>query len=110
MEMRSRRPAGGSAQANLLTFFDLLAFADLDVRQVHVQSHELLAMIDDDAIAFVEEFLGQYDGAGIRRHDGRAFFGVIIQAAMNAGELAIEGAPRPKRFRDSGIYGNVKRA
>src|SRR5208282_4880731 len=110
MKVRSGRPAGGSAETNLLAFLDLLAFGDLDLRQVHVQGHELLTVIDDDAVAFVEKARSQHNRSAIRRQNGRALLGVVIQATMNAGELAVEGAARPKRFRDGGIYGSVKRS
>ena len=79
MQVWSRRPASSSAQANLLSFLDFLAFAHLDVRQVHVQGHELLAVIDDDAITFIEQFLRQHHSSCVRRKDGRAFLGVIIR-------------------------------
>src|SRR5271157_380443 len=110
MEVRSGCPAGSSTQTNLLTFLDLLAFGDLDSRQVHVQSHELLAVVDDHAVAFVEKLPSQHDSSGIRCQDGRPLLRVIIQTAMNAGELAVEGATRPERFRHGGVYWSVKRS
>src|SRR5271166_6554360 len=109
MEVRSGCPAGSSTQTNLLTFLYPLAFGDLDSRQVHVQSHELLAVVDDHAIAFVEKLPSQYNRPGIRCQDGRPLLRVIIQTAMNAGELAVEGAPRPECLRHGGVYWCVER-
>jgi hypothetical protein len=59
MQMWAGRAACGSAQAEQLTRLDCLAFGDMDFREVHIDGHELLPVVDDDAVAFVEKIASE---------------------------------------------------
>src|SRR5208283_5880124 len=101
--MRSSRSTGASTQSELLTLFDPLAFRHLQFRQMHVQRHELLAVIDDDAIAFVEEVTGQHDLAGIGCEHGRPSCSAIVEATMDTGQFPVERTARSEDLCNSGV-------
>jgi hypothetical protein len=57
---------------------------------VHVFGQKVLPVIDENAVALVEEFTRQYDRAGIRSYNRLAFFDGKVRAAMLAGEFFVQ--------------------
>ena len=92
MEMRPRGAAGSSAERDDLAALDHRSFRYFELRQVHIERHETEAVVDDDAVAFVIEGAREYDAPGVDRGDRGAGLGVVVEAAVDAVELAIEDA------------------
>ena len=90
--MRSGSATGSSAERDNLAAFDHRSFSDLELRQVHVERHEAKAVVDDDAVAFEVERTREHDASGVDGCDGGTGLGVVVEAAMDAGERAIEDA------------------
>ncbi len=110
MKMRPRGPAGGSRQTHLLALLHLVAFLHRQFRQMHVDGHELLAVVDDHAIALIEEWCGENHFAGVGSHHRRARRCVIVHSLVNAGELTVEGAARSESLGGLGIHGHFEAA
>ncbi len=60
VQVRSGDAAGSARQADALVLAHSRAFMHVDSRKVHVDGEEPLAVIDDDAVAFVEEGAGEH--------------------------------------------------
>ena len=90
--MWPRGAPGASAKCDDLTAFNLGSFCDFELRQMHIERHEAKAVVNDDAVAFVIERACEYDAAGVNGGDGSAGFGAVVEAAVHAGECAIEDA------------------
>ena len=100
--MRAGDSAGCSGEANACSFFELLSGSHFDAGHVHVDGEEALSVVDDDAVAFIEERFGEDDRAGVGGNDGRAFFNGEVRTAMGAGEFFVEeasGAEGRRGFR-----------
>src|SRR5664279_462852 len=84
--------AGATAQRDGLAFPDLIALLNVELGEMHIHGHESQAVIDDNAIAFVEKLARQYHFARVRRmHWGSGGRAKII-STMHASQLAIKGA------------------
>lgn len=55
VQVRAGHAAGGAGEADALLLADALALVDVDARQVHVDGEEALAVVEDDAVAFIEK-------------------------------------------------------
>src|ERR1035437_4128619 len=104
VEGRAGSSAGGTAQPDLLALSHFLPFGNFQSRQMHVHGHEPFSVIDDHAVAFVEQFASQHHLSGICCQHWRSWLGPEIHATMNAHQLAIENPARAKRVRDHGTY------
>lgn len=90
--MRSGGAAGSSAECNDLAAPDQGPFRDFELRQVHVKRHEAESVVDDDAVAFVVERTREHDASGVDGSDRGSGFGVVVEAAVDAGERSVEDA------------------
>src|ERR1700761_3460477 len=63
VQMRACHAAGGATQAETLAFYHVLPGLYFELGEVHVEAHEALPVIDDDAIAFVIERGGEDNDA-----------------------------------------------
>lgn len=73
-------------------FFYLVADLYFDFRQVHVDGEEFLAVVDDDATAFVKEVFGENDSAGVGGFDEATFVYGEVSASVSAGLFLVEDA------------------
>ena len=94
--MRAGHTARCPAQAKALSFVNAIAHLHLYFGQVHVERRELLPVIDNHQVALVKHALGDDHHSivgGDHRRSGR---GMEVGSAMDAGELTVEHAARPK--------------
>src|ERR1700679_1008633 len=87
MEMWAGGAARGSAECEDLTSSYLCTDRHLDLREVHVDTHQTESVVDNYATSFVVERLCENDAAGGDGYYRRARLRPIIQSAMDAVEL-----------------------
>jgi hypothetical protein len=90
--VRAGGAARGAAQGDDLASTNAAACSDFDLRKMHVDAHETETMVDDDAASFEVELVGEDDPTGVDGGHRGVEFGVIVQAAVDAGDLAVEEA------------------
>ena len=79
VEMRPRRPAGGTDVTDDVTALDRRALPDRELGEVAVPRHQAESVVDDDEVAVVAARRRQLDLAGRRREDRCSFFGRNIE-------------------------------
>src|SRR5438105_1519640 len=97
--MRSGHPASSSAQTDLFSFANLVTLGDLDRRQVHINAHKALAVIDDHAVTLVKQRTCENNLTRICRQYRCPWFSAEVHPPMDGGQLPVEGSSSPKRLR-----------
>ncbi len=92
MDVGTGDAAGGAREADLCAFLQVLAEFCINFGQVHVDGEDFLPVIDDDAVALVEEFAGEDDGAGVGGENRGSFLDGVVGAAVGAGLLFVQEA------------------
>ena len=69
VQVRASDAAGGAAQAQLLAAHDVLALADGNFTEVHVEREEPHPVVDEDAIARIVKRTGKHDDTAIAGAD-----------------------------------------
>ena len=97
--MRTRHSARGATEAKALPFVDLLPYLHFNFGKMHVLGGEVLPVIDDHQVAFVEHALGNDHDTVIGGNHRRSRRRVEVSAAMDAGQLSIEHTAGSKGVR-----------
>src|SRR5690348_11028743 len=80
MQMSSCGPAAGSALGNYLPGGHGIAFFYFEIREMQVEAHQTLTMVDHDEAAFKVELLRQQHSSGIDCVDRCSSRGGIIES------------------------------
>ena len=92
MQVRAGDAAGGAAEPQPLGARDMLALADGNTAEVHVEREEPKSVIDDNGVARVVERLGEHHDAAIAGAHRRTRRSAKIQTFVITGQSAVEDA------------------
>src|SRR5690348_16587207 len=100
-------PGGTAARStvrNHLTSGDRIAFFYFEIREMQIQAHEPLAVIDDNKATFEVQFLSEQHGPGVDRPNGCPGAYRVVQSQVAAFDLAVEDPLRSKYSRNRGLH------
>src|SRR5258706_1708846 len=110
MQMRAGDGPGGAGFDEHLAVLLLFSLVHRKLGEVHVNGEKPLAVVEDDAIAFVEQFASENNSTGVSRENGCARCGAKIDTVMFAEQLTVEHPAHAEGRGNDGVQRLLERS